>query len=157
MAYSFSLPPTVNTSWTSKMSWPSYLFIYFLWRLYFSRITITTLESTPLLYFLFCFIFRAAPVAYGTSQASGWIRAEPAGSLVSEPCLRGSNLHHSSQQCWIFNLLSETRDWTHVLMNTSWAHYHWATTGTFLFYFFKWTIINSFMCIFVSFNICMIS
>ena len=33
------------------------------------------------------------------------------------------NLYHSSQQCQIFNPLSQARDWTHVLMNTSWIHY----------------------------------
>ena len=40
------------------------------------------------------------------------------------------NLHHGSQQWQILNLLSEARDITHVLMDTSWVHYHWATMGT---------------------------
>ena len=40
------------------------------------------------------------------------------------------DLHHSSRQCWIFNPLSEARDWTHVLMDTSWVCYRWAMTGT---------------------------
>ena len=40
------------------------------------------------------------------------------------------NLHHSSWQCQILNPLSETRDWTHILMDTSQIHYHWTTTGT---------------------------
>ena len=31
------------------------------------------------------------------------------------------NLHHSSQQCRILNPLSETRDRTHTLMDTSWV------------------------------------
>ena len=30
----------------------------------------------------------------------------------------------------IFNPLSEARNQTHILMDTSWVHYHWATTGT---------------------------
>ena len=34
------------------------------------------------------------------------------------------NVHHSSQQCWILNLLSEARDETSQLMDTSWVHYH---------------------------------
>ena len=32
------------------------------------------------------------------------------------------NLHHSSWQCWIFNALSEARDQTHILMDTSQVH-----------------------------------
>ena len=40
------------------------------------------------------------------------------------------NLHHSSRQCRILNPLSEARGWTHVLMDPSWVHYHWATMGT---------------------------
>ena len=58
--------------------------------------------------FSFCFcLFRAAPMAYGGSQAGGQIGATAAG------------LHHSSQQCWIFNPLSKARDQTQVLMVAS--------------------------------------
>ena len=32
-------------------------------------------------------------------------------------------LHHSSWQCWILNPLTEARDQTHVLTDTSWVHY----------------------------------
>ena len=39
------------------------------------------------------------------------------------------DLYHSSWQCRILNLLSESRDWTHILMNTSKVHFHWATMG----------------------------
>ena len=34
------------------------------------------------------------------------------------------DLHHTSQQCQILNPLSEVRDQTHVLMDTSRVHYH---------------------------------
>ena len=40
------------------------------------------------------------------------------------------DLHHSSQQHWILNLLSEVRDWTFNLMVPSQIHFHCATTGT---------------------------
>ena len=45
------------------------------------------------------------------------------------------DLHHSLQQCHIFNPLSEARDRTCILMNTSWVPYLWATTGTPYLYF----------------------
>ena len=34
------------------------------------------------------------------------------------------NPHHSSWQCWILNTLSEARDLTLILMDTSQVHYH---------------------------------
>ena len=40
------------------------------------------------------------------------------------------DLHHSSQQHWILNPLSEARDWTRVLMNPSRVRYCWAMMGT---------------------------
>ena len=40
------------------------------------------------------------------------------------------NLHHSSWQCWILNPLSKAGDPTCVLVDTSWVHFCWATTGT---------------------------
>ena len=30
------------------------------------------------------------------------------------------HLHHTSGECQILNLLSEARDWTHILLDTSW-------------------------------------
>ena len=40
------------------------------------------------------------------------------------------DLHHSSWQHQILDPLIEARDQTHVLMDTRWVHYCWATTGT---------------------------
>ena len=40
------------------------------------------------------------------------------------------DLHHSSWQCWILNPLSEARDQTQILRNSSQTHYNWAMTGT---------------------------
>ena len=46
-------------------------------------------------------------------------------------------LHHSSQQRWIFNPLSKTRDGTHILMDTSRIHFHCTSMGTPHSVFFK--------------------
>ena len=40
------------------------------------------------------------------------------------------DLHHSSQQCLIFNTLRKASDRTCILMDPSWICYHWATKGT---------------------------
>ena len=39
-------------------------------------------------------------------------------------------LHHSSQQCWIPDPLSEAKDRTFILMDTSQIYFHCATRGT---------------------------
>ena len=61
------------------------------------------------LFVCFC-LFRAAPTAYGSSQARGEMRATAAG------------LHHSSWQCRILSPLSEARDRTCILMDTIRVH-----------------------------------
>ena len=53
--------------------------------------------------------------AYTTATATATTMWDP--SLIF-------NLHHSSQQCRIFNPLREARDRTPVLMDTSQVHYH---------------------------------
>ena len=65
--------------------------------------------------FLFvCFLpFRATPAAYVGSQARGQIRAiavslQHTTAMPDPSCV--CNLHHSSQQHWTLNLLSEARD-----------------------------------------------
>ena len=40
------------------------------------------------------------------------------------------HLHHSSWQCWIPGPLSEARDQTNILMDTSGICFHCAKTGT---------------------------
>ena len=70
----------------------------------------------PQCFFFFLCVFaisRAAPVAYGGSQARRPIRAVAAGIRQSHSKRDRSlvcNLHHSSQQCRILNPLSEARD-----------------------------------------------
>ena len=49
--------------------------------------------------------------------------ATPDLSCVCEP-------HHSVQQCWIFNPLSDARDWTCILTDTSWVLNCWVTVRT---------------------------
>ena len=41
-----------------------------------------------------------------------------AAAVLDPSCI--FDLHHSSWQCQILNPLSETRDGTHILMDTSW-------------------------------------
>ena len=40
------------------------------------------------------------------------------------------DLYLSLGQCWILNPVSEARDWTCVLMDTSRIRFHWAMVGT---------------------------
>ena len=90
------------------------------------------LVSVPLLvmFVLFCFVLffvfsRAAPMAHGGSQARGRIRAVAAGlhhGLRTSDPSHIWDLHHSSWQHQTLNPLSEARDRTHVLIDTSWVH-----------------------------------
>ena len=71
-------------------------------------------------------LYRAAPVAYGSSQARGRTRAA---STATQDQSHNCNLYHSSRQSWTLNPLSEARDQTCVLMNISLIHFRWAMTG----------------------------
>ena len=72
-------------------------------------------------YFVF-FLFRAAPTAYRGSRARDQIGAVATGlphshsNTEPEPYLL---LHHCSRQHWILNPLSEARNRTCILMDTS--------------------------------------
>ena len=46
------------------------------------------------------------------------------------------SLHHSLWQCQILNPLSEARAPTSILMDTSWIHFHYATTGNPLYFLY---------------------
>ena len=46
------------------------------------------------------------------------------------------DLYHSSWQCQILNPLGEARDQAHILLDTIWVHYCWATMRTPIFIFF---------------------
>ena len=69
-------------------------------------------------------------MAYGGSQArsqTGAMLDYTTATATLDPS-HVCNLHHSSQQCWILNLLHETRDGTCILMDTSWIHFHCTMT-----------------------------
>ena len=81
--------------------------------------------------FFFFGLFRAHPVACGSSQARGQTRAVAASLLTAKATPDPSHvcdLHCSSLQCRILDPLREARDRTHILMDTSWVCYCWATT-----------------------------
>ena len=87
--------------------------------------------------------FRAAPVAYKNSQGMGRIGAAILLAYAIATAMQDLSLvcelHHSSWQCRILDPMSEARDQTCILMDTSRIHFHCATTGTpvlfCLFYF----------------------
>ena len=83
--------------------------------------------------FFSLFFFKSHTVACGSSQAKGQTGAAVASLDHSQTTQDPSficNLHHSSQQRLILNPLSEARDRTCVLMDTSQFHYCWATVET---------------------------
>ena len=73
--------------------------------------------KTPLYRILaFFFLFRATPAAYGSSRARG-----PATATATQDLSHVFDLCCSFLQCQILNPLSKTRDWTRILMDTSWV------------------------------------
>ena len=86
-------------------------------------------------------LFRAAPMAYGGSQAWSQIRAVAASLHHSHSNARSELCRQPSPQLmaqWILNPLSEARVRTWVLMDTSQIHFYWATTGTPIWTLTEW-------------------
>ena len=77
-------------------------------------------------YYYYLLFSRAIPLAYGSSQARGRIRAT-ATATPDLGCV--CKLHHSSRQCQILNPLSKSRDRTCVLVNPSHTRLHCSRTG----------------------------
>ena len=90
---------------------------------------------------LFCFLlFRVAPTAYGSFQTRGQMQLPAYATAAVKPypsCI--CNLHHSSQQCQIPEPLSEARDQTCILMDTSGIHFCCTTMGTPYSYSYKYS------------------
>ena len=84
--------------------------------------------------FFFSFLFKPTPAAYGGSWAmgqTGELELQlPATATAMQDPSHPFDLHHSSQQCQIHNLLSKARDRTHNLMFRSWTCFHCAMMGT---------------------------
>ena len=88
--------------------------------------------------FIYSHLFRAAPVAFGGSQARG-----PFGAVASG--LYHSHSNTGSESClwptsqftahWILNPLSKARDWTCAFIDASWMCFCWAMTETPILYF----------------------
>ena len=81
----------------------------------FLFVFVVVVVSVCLFLFVCFFLFRAAPSAYGNSQARGWIRATAASLHLATAMWDLSPIHylyHSSWECWIPNPLSEARDRT---------------------------------------------
>jgi len=97
-----------------------------------------------LIYLFIYLLFRAKPVAYGRSQARGWIRAVAAGLHHRHSPMpdlsRICDIHHNLWQHQILNPLSEARNWTCLLMDTSQARNPLNHNGNSLYYIFSCTV-----------------
>ena len=81
-------------------------------------------------------------MAYGSSQARVKLELQPLAYTTATAVIHSHicDLYHSwmldhiqslrHTQCWIPDPLSEGRDRAHILMDTSWSHFHCTTTGT---------------------------
>ena len=104
-----------------------------------TTIPIPICPPTPFFFFL---LFRAAPAAYGCSQARSQIGATATRAIAMPNRNRICNLYHSSQQHRVLNLLSEAWDQIRVLMDTSWVCYRRATSGP-LFSYLIYDLVQS--------------
>ena len=89
-------------------------------------------------FFFFFLIFRAAPATYGSSKVKSELQllADATDTATRDPnhiC----DLHRRWWQCWVLNLLSEARNWTHIFMETSQIHNPLSHNGNSNFALFK--------------------
>ena len=77
--------------------------------------------------------FRAEPAAYGSSQLVVKLQLQlPAytTAAATQDLRHVCDLNHRSQQCQIPDMLSEARDWTCILMDSSRIHFRCAMKET---------------------------
>ena len=92
------------------------------------------------------FFFRASHEAYEGSQPRGWIKLQllvyttATATQKSKPCLWPTPQLRQRQ---ILNPLNEARDWTCILMDTSWIHCCRATMRMPLYFIFNLKISSS--------------
>ena len=68
------------------------------------------------LFFFFFLPLRHVEVPRLGVESELWLPAYTTATATQDPS-RVCDLHHSSRQHWILNLLSEARDWPHILMD----------------------------------------
>ena len=106
-----------------------------------------------ILFYFFCFLaphLRHMDVPRLGVESEPQLPACTTATTTQDPS-RVCDLHHSSQQCWIPDPLSEARDWTHILSDINQIRFCCATTGTPIganFYFQKHLLI---LCLYVTF------
>ena len=110
----------------------------------FSRPSLGQIKACSFCLFvcLFVLLFRAAPSAYGGSQARGPIRAYTTATAMAD-LSRICDLHRSSPQCWILNPLREARDRTRNPLVPSRSRFSCAMTGTPRHIVFLWRLAPS--------------
>ena len=98
------------------------------------RQLITPLNEKLFLFVCFCFYFLGCTFSIWKFPGLGvkselQLLAYVTATATPDPSLAG-NLHHSSRQCQILNPLSQARDSTWILINTSQNHFHCVTMGS---------------------------
>ena len=91
-------------------------------KLYITEVMEPIIQIQGFIFVLCLFLlFRAVPMAYGSFQASGQIKSTAAYATATAMQVPSHvcELHHSSWQHQIPDLLSETRDPSRILMDAS--------------------------------------
>ena len=84
--------------------------------------TIIFMEALSIFFFFFPLLFTATPVAHGRSWPRGLIGAAAAGYIIGTAMPDPSHICDLQCSLWqqqILNSLSEARDHTHILMETT--------------------------------------